>query len=97
MLIVICGEQGSEYLPQRRLVDAESWDVTVSDIAAGEFEDISSVQHTGMPDRDVLPLIAHEVMDIWAERGEPLTDWQKKFVEFNVSVRVANRFLQAAE
>lgn len=96
MLIIICGETGSEYLPERRLVDAESWDVTVSDIAAGQFEDISSVQHTGMPGRDVLPIIAREVMTIWAEREEPLTDWQRDFVERQISIRIANKFPRAA-
>ena len=95
MLIVICGEQGSEYLPERRLVDCE-WDVTVSDIANGQFEDISSIIHAAIG-QDVLPAIAREVMQIWAERGGPLTAWQRDFIEHNVSVSAANRFLQAAE
>jgi hypothetical protein len=92
MLIVICGEQGSEYLPERRLLDT-SWDATVADIASGQYEDVSSIIHTGMPGRgDILNIIAREVMTIWADRGEPLTDWQRKFVEYNVSVQAANRF-----
>lgn len=95
MLIVICGEQGSEYLPQRRLIDT-SWEATVGDIASGQFEDVSSVIHAALG-TDVLPLIAREVMTIWADNGEPLTDWQRKFIEYNVSVSAANRFLQAAE
>jgi hypothetical protein len=96
MLIVICGQTGSEYLPERRLIDT-SWEATVGDIASGELENVSSVIHTGLPGRECLPLIAKEVMTIWADRGEPLTDKQKQFIEFNVSVRDANRFLQAAE
>lgn len=95
MLIVICGEQGSEYLPERRLIDT-SWEATVGDIASGQFENISSVIHGGL-DVDVLDILAREVMEIWVERGEPLTDWRRKFIEYNVSVSAANRFLQAAE
>lgn len=96
MLIVICGERGSEYLPERRLIDT-SWEATVGDIASGQFEDVSSIIHTGMPGRaDVLEILAREVMTIWADRGEPLTDWQRKFIEENVSVRVANSFPRAA-
>jgi hypothetical protein len=95
MLIVICGEQGSEYLPERRLVDTD-WDATVQHIAEGQFENVSSVIHSSLG-RDVLDAIAREVMTIWQERGEPLTDWQRKFIEYNVSVSAANRFLQAAE
>jgi hypothetical protein len=96
MLIVICkSKDGHEYLPQRRRIDT-SWDATVSDIASGQFPDVSQVIHASMG-KDVLDIIAREVMDIWADRHEPLSDWQREFVQLNVSVQAANRFLQAAE
>jgi hypothetical protein len=96
MLIVICKDKtGYEWLPERRRIDT-SWDATVSDIARGEFKDVSQVIHASMG-KDVLDIIAREVMDIWADREEPLSDWQREFVQLNVSVQAANRFLQAAE
>jgi hypothetical protein len=95
MLIVICGKPGSEYLPERRLIDT-SWEATVGDISSGQLENVTSVRHTGLPDRDVLPILAKEVMSIWMDRGEPLTDKQLDFIEQNVSVQAANKFPRAA-
>lgn len=94
MLIVICGEYESEYIAERNLCDT-GWDATVQDIANGQFEDVSSVIHASMG-VDVLDILAREVMTIWANRGEPLTDWQRKFIEFNVSIKAANRFMMDA-
>jgi hypothetical protein len=96
VLIVICKDKtGYEWTPERRLIDT-SWDATVGDIARGEFKDVSQVIHASMG-KDVLDIIAREVMDIWADREESLSDWQREFVQLNVSVQAANRFLQAAE
>lgn len=96
MLIVICGTKGNEYIPERKLSECD-WDHTVLSIASGEWTDICEVQDTST-NSDVLPRMAREVMTIWADREEPLTDWQRQFIELNVSVSAANRFaLQAAE
>lgn len=79
MFIVICKDGGFEYLPERRRIDAESWDATVQDIANGQFEKISEVICTAT-NRDVLTLMAGEVQNIWADNGEKLTEWQEGFV-----------------
>lgn len=90
MLIVICGTGPDQYLPER-LRCHTGWDETVLQIASGEWTDISEVQDTST-NSDVLPQMAKQVMTIWAGREEPLTDWQRDFIEQNVSVQAANKF-----
>ena len=94
MFIVITGTKGNEHIEQRRVLDAESWDATVQQIAEGQWTDISQVLRGNA---DVLPLMAREVQDIWADRGDGLKDWERDFIEQNVSIQAANKFAQAAE
>lgn len=95
MLIVICAHPAGEYLPERDLKDC-GWDETVKDIAEDQFGPVTQViqASTGA---DVLPQIAKQIADIWAERGDPLSGWQRDFIELNLGVSVANKFMQAAE
>lgn len=95
MLIVITKSNGIEWIMERKLSDANDWDATVRSIAAGEWTDISMVYSTG-EGFDALPSMAKQVADIWAERDEPLADWQKDFLQDN-GVTGKRRALQAAE
>jgi len=90
MYIVITGSGSNQHIAPRKLSDA-NWDETVLDIARGEWTDISSViqASTGF---DVLSSMASQVMTIWADREEPLTSWQRDFIEQNVSIQAANKF-----
>lgn len=91
MLIVITGTGANASIMERKVSDSD-WDATISAIAAGNWTDISAVYHMGLGGRDVLDIIAREVRDIWALEGEPLTAWQRNFIEQNISVSAANKF-----
>ncbi len=96
MLIIIAGTGPDQYIPERKLSDCD-WNETVLDIARGEWKDVSSVIQTSTG-ADVLPSMARQVMTIWADREEPLTNWQRDFLEMHVSVQAANKFaMEAAE
>lgn len=64
----------------------------VHDIATGQYEDLVSVVNSNGD--DVTKEIAREVMTVWADRGEPLSAWQRDFVEQLVSIEAANAFPQ---
>lgn len=81
MLIVITGHADNQWIRERRLSDS-GWNETVKAVASGEWTDITSIYwaSTGL---DATDLIASEVAAIWAERDEPLADWQKDFLQAN--------------
>lgn len=55
-IIITTDKQGNDWIMERKLSDAESWDETVSDIKRGEWRDISKVIRTS-DGQDVLPLM----------------------------------------
>ena len=94
MLIVIIQHPAGDYIPERD-VSRCNWDDTVQDIAEGQF-DLTRIKEvictaTGV---DVLPTLAKQVQDIWADRGEGITDAERDFLERHVSISVANTFRQ---
>lgn len=99
MLIVITGQSDNRWIMERKESDSD-WDNTVKSVAAGEWTDISSIIQTSTG-VDVLPLIVGAAMDIWAESGEPLDEWQLELIDAAGGVRRIRQFavpaLQAAE
>jgi len=98
LYLVICSDKGEVYVPERKLSDM-TISATLRDIAAGEWTNLASVivfnpvEHIAS---DVTREFATSVVDIWANSGEPLTDWQRDFVEQHVSIQAANAFARAA-
>lgn len=90
MLIVICGKPGSEYLPERNL-SRTGWDETVEDVAQGQFSEISSIIHADLG-RDVTDIVAREVANIWADRGEGISSSEREFLEYTIGIQAANKF-----
>lgn len=96
-LIIVAHKSGA-YVPERNVSDLGRAE-TIADIAAGQVENVVSVIEVNIADltsRDVTSDIAREVMTLWANDGEPLTDWQRDFVEQLVSIEAANSFRRAA-
>ena len=72
---------------------------TLRHITEGQFEGLTQVIEINPVEcicRDVTEDFALDVMRIWARSGEPLTDWQREYVELHVSVQAANSFRRAA-
>lgn len=96
--LVICSDKGELYVAERELSEMDS-KTTLKDIASGEWTNVASVivfnpvEHVCS---DVTGEFVTAVMDIWADRGEPLTAWQRDFVEQHVSIQAANSFRQVA-
>jgi hypothetical protein len=97
--VVFCHDQNvGAYAPERQQCDM-GYETTVRDIAAGEFEGVSTVIEFNAAEntsRDVTEDIALVVADRWAERGEALTDGQREFIECHLGVSYANSFRRAA-
>jgi hypothetical protein len=84
------------YLVERELPEMDS-QTTLRDIASGEWENVSKIialREDGIW-ADVTDIFARKVMELWANGGEPLTRWQRDFVEQHVSVQAANSFRHA--
>lgn len=97
--LVICSDKGEHYVPERELSEMDS-KTTLKDIAAGEWTNLVSVLSFNPVEHlcsDVTDIFVAAVVNLWADSGEPLTEWQRDFVEQHVSVSAANSFLQAAE
>lgn len=94
MLIVATKSDGTEWVRERKFSDS-SWERTVKAVAAGEWTDLSQIRRfdTG---EIVTHLIAEEVARIWADRDEPLKNWQMDFLKAGGVIRV-RKFAEAAE
>lgn len=99
LYLVICSDKGEHYVAERELSEMDSG-TTLKDIAAGEFTNLASVLVFNPVEHvcsDVTEEFARSVMNLWASNGEPLSSWQRDFVEQHIGVQAANSFLQAAE
>jgi hypothetical protein len=89
------------YMVERELSEMDA-ETTLADLAAGEWENVNRIIAIGDADRlsgfwaDVTDLFARQAMNIWAQRGESLTRWQRDFIEHHVSISAANAFPQEA-
>lgn len=100
LYLVICSDDGEHYVAERELSEMDSRN-TLASIAAGEWTNLAHVIVFNPAEHictDVTEEFARSVMNLWADNAEPLTAWQRDFVEQHVSIQAANRFaLQAAE
>lgn len=98
LYLIICSDKGQLYVAERELSEMDSG-TTLKDIAAGEWTNLSSVIVFNPVEHictDVTREFATAVMNLWADAGEPLTDWQRDFVEQHISIQAANSFRQVA-
>ena len=98
LFLVICSDKGQLYVAERELSEMDS-KTTLKDIAAGEWTNLASVIVFNPAEHictDVTREFATAVMDLWAKNDEPLTDWQRDFVEQHISIQAANSFRQVA-
>jgi len=96
-LVTVAYEDG-DYVSPRPLSDLDRA-TTIKDIASGEIEDLVQVLECNPVEgicRDVTTDIAREVMDVWANNGEPISNRQKNFIELHVSLSAARAFRRAA-
>jgi hypothetical protein len=97
-LIFVHDQHHGAYAPERQQCDM-GYETTVRQIAAGEFEGVSTVIEFNPGEfscRDVTEDVALVVADRWAMAGEPLTDGQREFIECHLGVSTANSFRRAA-
>jgi hypothetical protein len=94
LYLVLCGQHVDEYAPERSVTDMDSAG-TLRDIADGQFENLTRVidVDTGA---DVTGMFVKATMNIWASQGEPLTRFQRDFIEMHVGVQAANAFKREA-
>lgn len=98
LYLVICSDKGEHYVAERELSEMDSG-TTLKDIAAGEWTNLSRVLVFNPVEHicsDVTEEFARAVMNLWASNGEPLSDWQRDFIEQHVSIQAANSFRSAA-
>lgn len=98
LFLIICSDKGEHYVAERELCEMDSLN-TLKSIAAGEWTDLASVIVFNPVEHictDVTREFAVQAMSLWANSGEPLTDWQRDFVEQHISVQAANSFRRAA-
>jgi hypothetical protein len=71
---------------------------TLKDIASGQWEHIQKVivLHPDGMWIDATKDVASAVMNVWAQDGEPLTRWQRDFIEMHVGIQAANSFRREA-
>lgn len=96
--LVVAAHKDGAYLPERKLSDLDRV-TTVKDIAAGQYEDLTQVIEFNPAEgicRDVTEDIAWEVSALWSRDGEPLSDWQRDFIEQNIGLAAARSFPEAA-
>lgn len=90
MYITFCGQKIEEYAPERMTSDM-GWFSTVKDIAEGQFENLSRVIEVSSG-RDVSQMMVRAAANIWANKGEPLSRWQRQLLELHLGVSFANQF-----
>ena len=98
LYLVIANHPAGAYVPEHDVCEMDRGHI-VKDIAEDQFSDVAAViefnpaEHSS---RNVTEDIALEVMQRWADAGEPLQHWQIAFVETHISVQAANEFRRAA-
>lgn len=96
--LVICSDKGDLYVAERELSEMDSGN-TLKSLASGEWTNVASVivfnpvEHVCS---DVTRELAGAVVNLWADAGEPLTNWQYSFVEMFIGIQAANSFKRAA-
>lgn len=96
--IVVCDGSDGGYLPERKVSDLDRATV-VKDIADGQYEGLTQVIEINPVEgtcRDVTEDIAWEVSALWSRDGEPLSDWQRDFIEQTIGIAAARAFPEAA-
>ncbi len=96
--LVTAASKDGDYLVERHTSDLDRA-TTIKDIASGEIEDLVQVLECNPVEgicRDVTTDIAREVMEVWANNGEPISNRQKNFIELHVSLSAARAFRRAA-
>lgn len=96
--LIICSDKGDLYVAERELSEMDSGN-TLKSLASGEWTNVASVIAFNPVERiceDVTREVASAVMNLWANDGEPLTHWQRSFVEQHVSIQAANSFRAVA-
>jgi hypothetical protein len=97
--IVFAGKH-EPYLAERELSEMTS-EATLRDMISGEWENVRQVIAISDSDKqsgvwtDVTDIFARACMNAWAQSGEPLTRWQRDFVETHISIQAANSFRRA--
>lgn len=96
--IVLVAHRSGEYLPEQSVSELDRATV-VKDIADGQYESLTQVIEINPVEgtcRDVTEDIAWEVSALWSRDGEPLSDWQRDFIEQNIGLAAARAFPEAA-
>lgn len=96
--IVLVAHRSGEYLPEQN-VSALDRATVVKDIADGQYEGLTQVIEINPVEgtcRDVTEDIAFEVSALWSRDGEPLSDWQRDFIEQTIGLAAARAFPEAA-
>jgi len=96
--IVLVAHRSGEYLPEQNVSSLDRATV-VKDIADGQYEDLIQVIELNPVEnicRDVTEDIAWEVSALWSRDGEPLSDWQRDFLEQTIGLEAARSFPRAA-
>lgn len=92
---VICkARSGGAYIVERDLSDCDRA-TTIADIARGEFDGFAQVLECNPVEgicRDTTEDIAWAVSAIWAGDNEPLTRWQRDFIERHLGMSAAAAF-----
>lgn len=96
--IVIVGHANGDYFPEQNVSETDRASV-VKDIAEGQYGWLQRVLELNPVEgicRDVTEDIAWEVSTIWSMRGEPLSDFQRDFIEEQIGFAAARAFPRAA-
>lgn len=98
-LVVCASRSGAAYIVEREVADCDKA-TTIKMIASGEFEGLAQVLECNPVEgtcRDVTADIARDVMTVWADGGEPLTRFQRDFVESHIGMSAAASFRRQYE
>lgn len=96
--LVTVAHLGGDYMSERNVSDLDRVS-TVNDLASGQLEGLVSVLECNAAEgicHDVTEDIARDVSTIWADAGEPLSDWQVEFIEVHLGLNAASSFRRAA-
>jgi hypothetical protein len=96
--LVVMDHKSGAYFPEQSVAETDRKTV-VRDIASGQYDGLLQVLELNPVEgicRDVTEDICREVMNTFANEGEPLTAWQYEFVDLHVGTAAANSFARAA-
>lgn len=96
--IVIVGHANGDYFPEQNVSETDRASV-VKDIAEGQYGWLQRVLEVNPVEgicRDCTEDVALSVSEIWADRGEPLTEFQRDFIEEQLGLDAARYFPRAA-